>query len=42
MTTTTNITTTDARTDAHMAEWERELLEAMRKWANDEWQQIEM
>ena len=42
MTTTTNITTTDARPDAHMAEWERELLEAMRKWANDEWQQTEM
>ena len=34
--------TTSARPDAHMAEWERELLEAMRKWANDEWQQIEM
>ena len=40
--TTTTITTTSARPDAHMAEWERELLEAMERWANDEWQQIEM
>ena len=35
--TTTTITTTSARPDAHMAEWERELLEAMKRWANDEW-----
>jgi hypothetical protein len=42
MTTTTTITTPSARTDAHMAEWERELLKAMNDFANDEWQQIEM
>jgi hypothetical protein len=42
MTTTTTITTTSARPDAHMAEWERELLKAMNEFANDEWQQIEM
>ena len=42
MTTTTTITTTSARPDAHMAEWERELLKAMNDFANDEWQQTEM
>lgn len=38
---TTITTTTSARPEAH-AEWERELLEAMKRWANDEWQQTEM
>ena len=42
MTTTTTITTTSARPDAHMAEWERELLKAMNDFANDKWQQTEM
>ena len=34
-------TTSSARPDAY-EEWERELLESMRRWANDEWQQTEM
>ena len=38
---TTTTTTTSARPQAH-AEWERELLQAMNDFANDEWQQIEM
>ena len=43
MTTTTTITTTSARPDAHMAERERdELLKAMNDFANDKWQQTEM
>jgi hypothetical protein len=41
MTTPTTAATTDARLDAY-EEWERELLKSMNRWANDEWQQIEM
>jgi hypothetical protein len=37
----TTTTTTDARPDAH-EERERELLESMNRWANDEWQLTEM
>jgi hypothetical protein len=37
----TTTTTTDALPDAD-EERERELLESMKRWANDEWQQIEM